>query len=391
MDLFEYQARDMFEKHGVPVLAGAIATTAEEARAAAERIGPKSGGVTVVKAQVKTGGRGKAGGVKVTKSPEEAQAAAEAILGMDIKGHTVGTVMIAQGARIAEEYYFSVLLDRANRTYLAMCSKEGGMDIEQLAVERPEALSRITIDTNTGIDAAKAREIVDAAGFDEADKAAIADVIQKLWAVYRDEDATLVEVNPLVKTEDGEIVALDGKVTLDENAGFRHAAHGELEDSAAADPLEAAAKEKNLNYVKLDGDVGIIGNGAGLVMSTLDVVAYAGEEFGGVKPANFLDIGGGASAEVMGNGLHIILSDPAVKSVFVNVFGGITACDAVANGIVSALQHLGDEATKPLVVRLDGNNVEEGRRILAEANHPLVTVVDTMDGAARRAAELAAA
>ena len=396
MDLFEYQARDMFEKHGVPVLAGAVATTAEEARAAAERIGPKSGGVTVVKAQVKTGGRGKAGGVKVTKSPEEAQQAAEAILGMDIKGHTVGTVMIAQGARIAEEYYFSVLLDRANRTYLAMCSKEGGMDIEQLAVERPEALARIAIDPNTGIDAAKAQEIVDAAGFDEADKAAIADVIQKLWTVYRDEDATLVEVNPLVKTEDGEIVALDGKVTLDGNADFRHPDHEALEDKAQADPLEAAAKEKGLNYVKLDGSVGIIGNGAGLVMSTLDVVAYAGQELSGsvdgfvAKPANFLDIGGGASAEVMANGLHIILSDPQVKSVFVNVFGGITSCDAVANGIVGALDALGDEEDRPLVVRLDGNNVEEGRAILAARNHPRVIIEETMDGAARRAAELAA-
>jgi succinyl-CoA synthetase beta subunit len=390
VDLFEYQARDMFEKHGVPVLAGAIATTPEEARAAAERIGPKSGGVTVVKAQVKTGGRGKAGGVKVTKSPDEAQEAAEAILGMDIKGHTVGTVMIAQGARIAEEYYFSVLLDRANRTYLAMCSKEGGMDIEQLAVERPDALARIAVDPNTGIDAAKAQEIVDAAGFDEADKAAIADVIQKLWAVYRDEDATLVEVNPLVKTEDGEIVALDGKVTLDGNADFRHPDHEALEDKAHADPLEAAAKEKGLNYVKLDGSVGIIGNGAGLVMSTLDVVAYAGEEFNGQKPANFLDIGGGASAEVMANGLHIILSDPQVKSVFVNVFGGITSCDAVANGIVGALDALGDEEDRPLVVRLDGNNVEEGRAILAARNHPRVIIEETMDGAARRAAELAA-
>jgi succinyl-CoA synthetase beta subunit len=389
VDLFEYQARDMFEKHGVPVLAGAIATTPEEARAAAEQIGPKSGGVTVVKAQVKTGGRGKAGGVKVTKSPDEAKSAAEAILGMDIKGHTVGTVMIAQGARIAEEYYFSILLDRANRTYLAMCSKEGGMEIEQLAVERPEALARIAVDPNTGIDAAKAQEIVDAAGFDEGDKAAIADVIQKLWTVYREEDATLVEVNPLVKTEDGDIVALDGKVSLDLNADFRHADHAALEDKAAADPLEAAAKEKGLNYVKLDGSVGIIGNGAGLVMSTLDVVAYAGEEFGGQKPANFLDIGGGASAEVMANGLHIILGDEQVKSVFVNVFGGITSCDAVANGIVGALDKLGDEATKPLVVRLDGNNVEEGRRILQERNHPLVTIEPTMDGAARRAAELA--
>ncbi|HQF04571.1 MAG TPA: ADP-forming succinate--CoA ligase subunit beta [Phycicoccus sp.] len=390
MDLFEYQARDVFEKHGVPVLAGAVATTPAEARAAAEEIGQKSGGVTVVKAQVKTGGRGKAGGVKVAKSAEEAEQLAEQILGMDIKGHTVHRVMIAQGARIAEEYYFSILLDRANRTYLAMCSKEGGMDIEQLAVERPEALARIGVDPNVGVDQAKADEIFDAAGFDEADRVALTDAFQKLWVVYRDEDATLVEVNPLVKTEDGQIVALDGKVSLDANADFRQPDHAALEDKEAADPLEAAAKEKDLNYVKLDGNVGIIGNGAGLVMSTLDVVAYAGEEFGS-KPANFLDIGGGASAEVMSNGLHIILGDPQVKSVFVNVFGGITACDAVANGIVGALDNLGDEATKPLVVRLDGNNVEEGRRILAERNHPLVTIEETMDGAAKKAAELAAA
>ena len=392
MDLFEYQARDVFEKHGVPVLAGAVATTPQEARAAAETIGAKSGGVTVVKAQVKTGGRGKAGGVKVAKTVDEAEAHAEAILGMDIKGHTVHKVMIAQGAQIAEEYYFSILLDRANRTYLAMCSKEGGMEIEQLAVERPEALARIAVDPNVGIDDAKATEIVQAAGFDEADQAKIADVLKKLWVVYRDEDATLVEVNPLVKTEQGDIVALDGKVTLDGNADFRQPAHAELEDKAAADPLEAKAKEKGLNYVKLDGNVGIIGNGAGLVMSTLDVVAYAGEDFTGgkAKPANFLDIGGGASAEVMANGLDVILGDEQVKSVFVNVFGGITACDAVANGIVGALKTLGDGATKPLVVRLDGNNVDEGRRILAEFNHPLVSIEDTMDGAARKAAELAA-
>lgn len=391
MDLFEYQARDMFEAHGVPVLAGATATTPEQARAAAETIGAQSGGVTVVKAQVKTGGRGKAGGVKVATSPQEAEQHAQAILGMDIKGLTVGTVMIAAGARIAEEYYFSLLLDRANRSYLAMCSKEGGMEIEQLAVERPEALAKIAVDPNTGIDDAKAREIVETAGFDAETGAKIVPVLKSLWEVYRDEDATLVEVNPLVKTEDGEIIALDGKVTLDENAGFRHPDHAALEDKAAADPLEAAAKEKDLNYVKLDGSVGIIGNGAGLVMSTLDVVAYAGEEFGGQKPANFLDIGGGASAEVMANGLHIILSDPQVKSVFVNVFGGITACDAVANGIVGALDALGQEEDRPLVVRLDGNNVEEGRRILAERNHPRVIIEETMDGAARKAAELAAA
>ncbi|MCE1180275.1 MAG: ADP-forming succinate--CoA ligase subunit beta [Micrococcales bacterium] len=392
MDLFEYQARDMFEKHGVPVLAGKTATTPEEARAAAEEIGAKSGGVTVVKAQVKTGGRGKAGGVKVAKSADEAQQYAEQILGMDIKGHTVHTVMIAQGAKIAEEYYFSLLLDRANRNYLAMCSKEGGMEIEQLAVERPEALARIAVDPQVGIDEAKAKEIVEAAGFDAETGAKVAPVLMKLWEVYSQEDTTLVEVNPLVKTEDGEVIALDGKVTLDDNAGFRQPEHANLVDEKTEDPLEAKAKAMDLNYVKLDGNVGIIGNGAGLVMSTLDVVAYAGEDFTGgkAKPANFLDIGGGASAEVMANGLDVILGDEQVKAVFVNVFGGITACDAVANGIVGALKTLGDAATKPLVVRLDGNNVVEGRQILADFNHPLVTVEETMDGAARKAAELAA-
>ncbi|GAA2719545.1 ADP-forming succinate--CoA ligase subunit beta [Cellulomonas aerilata] len=386
MDLFEYQARDIFEKHGVPVLGGIVATTPDEARAAAEQLG---GGTVVVKAQVKTGGRGKAGGVKLAHNPDEAAEKAGQILGMDIKGHTVHRVMIAAGAKIAEEFYFSLLLDRAERRYLAMASVEGGMDIEQLAVERPEALARVAVDPQVGIDDAKAREIAQTAGFPAEITDAVADVFVKLWGVYKGEDATLVEVNPLVRTEDGQIVALDGKVTLDENAEFRHAEHGGLEDAAAADPLEARAKEKGLNYVKLDGAVGIIGNGAGLVMSTLDVVAYAGEEHGGVKPANFLDIGGGASAEVMANGLEIILSDPQVKSVFVNVFGGITACDAVANGIVQALEMLGDKETKPLVVRLDGNSVVEGRAILEAAAHPLVTLADTMDGAAAKAAELA--
>ncbi len=389
MDLFEYQARDIFEKHGVPVLGGIVATTPDEARAAAQTLLGDTPGVVVVKAQVKTGGRGKAGGVKLARSADEAAEQASQILGMDIKGHTVHRVMIAAGAKIASEFYFSLLLDRAERRYLAMCSVEGGMEIEQLAVERPEALAKVAVDPRVGIDQAKADEIVAAAGFDAAIAGKVADVLQKLWVVYRDEDATLVEVNPLVLTEDGDIVALDGKVSLDANADFRHADHLELEDAAAADPLEARAKERDLNYVKLDGEVGIIGNGAGLVMSTLDVVAYAGEKHGGVKPANFLDIGGGASAEVMAAGLDIILTDPQVKSVFVNVFGGITACDAVANGIVAALEILGDEASKPLVVRLDGNNVVEGRRILADANHPLVTLADTMDGGADKAAELA--
>lgn len=385
MDLYEYQARDLFEAHGVPVLAGIVAQTPDEAKAAAEKIG----GVTVVKAQVKVGGRGKAGGVKVAKTADEAYEHAKAILGMDIKGHTVHQVMIAQGADIAEEYYFSVLLDRANRTYLAMCSVEGGMEIEQLAEERPEALAKVPVSALTGIDAETAQKIVAEAGFPGELRADVAEVIQKLWEVFEKEDATLVEVNPLVKTGDGTILALDGKVSLDDNAAFRHEDHAALVDERTEDPLEAKAKANGLNYVKLDGQVGVIGNGAGLVMSTLDVVAYAGEQHGGVKPANFLDIGGGANAEVMANGLDVILGDEQVKSVFVNVFGGITACDQVANGIVKALEILGDTATKPLVVRLDGNAVEEGRRILQEANHPLVTLAATMDEGADKAAELA--
>ncbi|GAA1739326.1 ADP-forming succinate--CoA ligase subunit beta [Microbacterium foliorum] len=385
MDLFEYQARDLFEKHGVPVLQGIVATTPEEAKAAAEKIG----GVTVVKAQVKVGGRGKAGGVKVAKTADEAFEYAQQILGMDIKGHTVKRVMIAQGADIAEEYYFSILLDRSNRTYLAMCSVEGGMDIETLAAERPEALAKVEVNPAEGLNEAKAKEIVEAAGFPADIQDDVAAVLVKLGEVYDKEDATLVEVNPLVKTGDGTILALDGKVSLDDNAEFRQSEHEALVDKSAENPLEAKAKENDLNYVKLDGEVGIIGNGAGLVMSTLDVVAYAGENHGNVKPANFLDIGGGASAEVMAAGLDIILNDEQVKSVFVNVFGGITACDAVANGIIKALEILGDKATKPLVVRLDGNNVEEGRKILNEANHPLVHQAETMDSGADKAAELA--
>lgn len=385
MDLYEYQARDLFEQYEVPVLAGIIADTPDEVRAAAERLG----GVVVVKAQVKVGGRGKAGGVKVAKTPDEAYEAAKSILGLDIKGHVVKRVMVAAGARIAQEFYFSVLLDRANRSYLSLTSVEGGMEIEQLAVEKPEALARIEVNPLTGVDKAAAVEIAKAANFPEELVDQVSDVFVKLYDVYKGEDATLVEVNPLVLTEEGRIVALDGKVSLDENASFRHPNHAELEDTAAEDPLELKAKENDLNYVKLDGEVGIIGNGAGLVMSTLDVVAYAGEQHGGVKPANFLDIGGGASAEVMAAGLDVILGDAQVKSVFVNVFGGITACDAVANGIVKALEILGDAATKPLVVRLDGNKVAEGREILAAAAHPLITLAATMDEGADKAAELA--
>ncbi|MFJ7587312.1 ADP-forming succinate--CoA ligase subunit beta [Streptomyces sp. NPDC097617] len=391
MDLFEYQARDLFAKHGVPVLAGEVIDTPEAAREATERLGGKS----VVKAQVKVGGRGKAGGVKLAATPDEAVARATDILGMDIKGHTVHKVMIAETApEILEEYYVSYLLDRTNRTFLAMASVAGGMDIEQVAEETPEKLAKVPVNANEGVTIEKAREIVALAQFPAEVAEQVAEVLVTLWATFIAEDALLVEVNPLAKVANGDVIALDGKVSLDENAEFRQPGHEEFVDHAAANPLEAAAKAKNLNYVKLDGEVGIIGNGAGLVMSTLDVVAYAGENHGGVKPANFLDIGGGASAAVMANGLEIILGDPDVKSVFVNVFGGITACDEVANGIVQALQLLADKGeavTKPLVVRLDGNNAELGRKILSDANHPLVQRVDTMDGAADKAAELAAA
>ena len=385
MDLFEYQARDLFESHQIPVLAGAVATTADQAFSAAEKIGGK----VVVKAQVKVGGRGKAGGVKLAENAADAKDKAGAILGMGIKGHIVKKVMIAQAAPIESEYYLAILLDRANRNFLVMASVAGGMEIEEVAHKTPEKLARVGIDPNKGIDRAQALEIAKGGQFPADVLDQVADVLVKLWQAFIKEDATLMEINPLVKTIDGKVIALDGKVTLDDNAVFRHLEHEALVDHDATNPLEKLAKEKDLNYVKLDGQVGIIGNGAGLVMSTLDVVAYAGEKYG-VKPANFLDIGGGASAEVMANGLSIILGDSDVKSVFVNVFGGITACDAVANGIVQALEILGSKATKPIVVRLDGNNVELGRKILSEANHPLIQQIETMDGAAAKAAELAA-
>ncbi|MFA5919145.1 MAG: ADP-forming succinate--CoA ligase subunit beta [Candidatus Nanopelagicaceae bacterium] len=386
MDLFEYQARDLFEKHGVPVLAGAVATSPDEAEAAAKAIGGK----VVVKAQVKVGGRGKAGGVKLAENATDAREKAAAILGMDIKGHIVGKVMIAQAAPIDSEYYLAILLDRSNRTFLVMASVAGGMDIEAVARDTPEKLLKVPVNTIEGLSKAAALKIIQDAAFPAEIVDQVADTLVLLWSVFTSEDATLVEVNPLVKTTDGRIIALDGKVTLDDNADFRHPDHEALIDRSATNALEEEAKAKNLNYVKLDGEVGIIGNGAGLVMSTLDVVAYAGEKFGGVRPANFLDIGGGASAQVMADGLSIILGDKDVKSVFVNVFGGITACDAVASGIVQALEILGDRATKPIVVRLDGNNVIEGRKILTDAAHPLIEQQDTMDGAASRAAELAA-
>jgi succinyl-CoA synthetase beta subunit len=392
VDLYEYQAKELFAQHGVPTPLGRVARTVDEAVDAATGLGLP----VMVKSQVKIGGRGKAGGVKFAATMDDVRRHAGNILGLDIKGHVTRQILIAPAKDIAEEYYVSYLLDRANRTFLAMATHEGGMEIEQLAEERPDALAKIPVNALTGVDAVKAAEIADAGRFPAEVRDQVIDILQQLWATFVAEDATLVEVNPLVKTPDGTVLALDGKVSLDENAAFRHPGHAALEDNAAENQLEVRAKEKGLNYVKLDGQVGVIGNGAGLVMSTLDVVAYAGEGYSvgdgrTVSPANFLDIGGGASAEVMANGLDIILTDPDVTAVFVNVFGGITSCDAVANGIVGALEMLGDEASKPLVVRLDGNNVEEGRRILTEAAHPLVTLAETMDDGAAKAAELAAA
>ncbi|HEX5985516.1 MAG TPA: ADP-forming succinate--CoA ligase subunit beta [Nocardioides sp.] len=384
MDLMEYQAKELFAKHDVPVTLGIVANTPAEARAAAEELG-----TVVVKAQVKAGGRGKAGGVKLAKTPDEAEQHASNILGMEIKGLKVNRVLIAPAASIEEEYYFSFLIDRAQRQYLCIASVEGGVEIEEVAKTNPDAVKKIAIDPGAGVDEEKARAIVAEAAFPEALRDQAVQMVLALWKVFVEEDATLVEVNPLARLAGDKLEALDGKVSLDDNADFRHEDHAKFVIREEEDPLEAQAKDKGLNYVKLDGEVGIIGNGAGLVMSTLDVVAYAGEKHGNVKPANFLDIGGGANAQVMADGLHVILGDQQVKSVFVNVFGGITACDEVANGIKGALEILGDEATKPLVVRLDGNNVAEGRRILDELDHPLVTQVDTMDGAADKAAELA--
>ena len=386
MDLYEYQAKHLFGKHGLPLTAGDVCSDIDGAVAISESIG----GPVVVKAQVKTGGRGKAGGVKLAKDPAETREVATAILGMDIKGHTVHKVLVAHAADIAEEYYVSFLLDRANRAFLAMASVEGGVEIEEVAVNNPEALAKIRVDALEGVTPEIAREIAVAAKFDEAIQGQVAEILVKLWQVMVAEDATLVEVNPLVLTPSGEVLALDGKVTIDDNAGYRQPEQADFDDSAA-DDIETRAKAMGLNYVKLEGDVGIIGNGAGLVMSTLDVVAYAGEEFGDIKPANFLDIGGGASAEVMANGLDIVLNDPDVQAVFVNIFGGITSCDAVANGILQAVDQLGERVTKPIVARIDGNNAVEGRAILNKADHEFIELVDTMDAAARRVAELAAA
>lgn len=390
MDLYEYQARQLFKAHGVPVLGGEVASTAQQAREIAQELFANGSQLVVVKAQVKTGGRGKAGGVKLARSAQEAFERAQEILGMDIKGHTVHKVLISDGADIEQEFYFSVLLDRAQRAYLAMCSREGGMDIETLAKERPEALAKVAVDPLVGIDAAKAAEIVAAAGFEPGKVADdVAGVILKLWEVFTGEDATLVEVNPLVLTPQGAVLALDGKVSLDDNARMRHRDHEQFVDTVDADPLETRAKAAGLNYVRLTGEVGVLGNGAGLVMSTLDVVAGAGERHGGMRPANFLDLGGGSSAQVMATGLEVVAFDPQVRAILVNVFGGITSCVAVAEGIVAAVSSLGESFTKPIVVRLDGNQAEAGRAILAEANLPQVTIAETMDGAADRVTAIA--
>lgn len=390
MDLYEYQARQLFKAHGVPVLGGEVASTAQQAREIAQELFANGSQLVVVKAQVKTGGRGKAGGVKLARSAQEAFERAQEILGMDIKGHTVHKVLISDGADIEQEFYFSVLLDRAQRAYLAMCSREGGMDIETLAKERPEALAKVAVDPLVGIDTAKAAEIVAAAGFEPGKVADdVAGVILKLWEVFTGEDATLVEVNPLVLTPQGTVLALDGKVSLDDNARMRHRDHEQFVDTVDADPLETRAKAAGLNYVRLTGEVGVLGNGAGLVMSTLDVVAGAGERHGGMRPANFLDLGGGSSAQVMATGLEVVASDPQVRAILVNVFGGITSCVSVAEGIVAAVSSLGESFTKPIVVRLDGNQAEAGRAILAEANLPQVTIAETMDGAADRVTAIA--
>ena len=382
---------ELFAEYGVSVQLGKVARTAEEARDVAAEFAAAGHPLVVVKAQVKTGGRGKAGGVKLADGPDEAYAKASQILGMDIKGHTVHAVLIAQAVDIAAEYYLSFLLDRANRTFLSICTVQGGMEIEEVAYSSPDAVARIPVSPLTGVDSAKAAEIIAAGRIPAQAAEGAALLAERLWAMFADEDATLVEVNPLALTEDGAVLAVDGKVTLDDNAAFRQE-HARFADTSSTDPIEARAIAKHLNYVKLDGEVGIIGNGAGLVMSTLDVVAQAGQPFCGIRPANFLDIGGGASAEVMANGLEIVLSDPSVRSVLVNVFGGITSCDAVANGIVSAIGMLelrGEHVDRPIVVRLDGNKAAEGRRILDEAAISVVEQVATMDGAAARAAELA--
>jgi succinyl-CoA synthetase beta subunit len=386
MDLLEYQGKQLFAKHGVAVPSGEVASTVEEAVAAAERIGYPC----AIKAQVLIGGRGKAGGIKIAGDAEEARQHAEAILGMDIRGprgegpFRVHQVWVEGGSEIAAEYYASVILDRGEKKLLAMVSSQGGMDIEAVAEESPEALVKRHIDPTRPFDAAAAWPIVEAAGLDEDVRDGAAEVLAKLAEVAGGEDATLIEVNPLIATAERDVVALDAKVTIDNNALFRHEDLAEIAESADDDPQEAMAREKGLTYVKLDGNVGILANGAGLCMSTLDVVAQAGG-----KPANFLDAGGGSKAEAIVDALTVIGSDEKVTAILFNIFGGITRCDEIAKGIVTASEQI--DLGVPLVVRLDGTNSEEGLKILAEANLPNLHQEKTMLDAARRVVELAGA
>src|SRR5918999_1080841 len=378
MDLYEYQGKELFRRFGIPVSEGRLAETPEAARTAAEGLGGK----VVVKAQVLTGGRGKAGGIQKASSPDEAAEVASSILGMEIRGHKVGRVLVERAGNIASEYYLSFLLDRSERNFLGMMSAKGGVDIEEVAETDPDAIAMVHIDPLLGISDFHAREMVFGSGLDaRARKDAIA-LLPKLYRAFVELDASLVEVNPLVLTGEGRVVALDAKVSLDDSAAYRHPTFDQLKAAHEIPEQERVAKEKGLNFIKLDGDVGIIGNGAGLVMSTLDVVKAAGGE-----AANFLDVGGGAGAELLSSALEVITSNPEVKSVLINIFGGITRCDLVAEGILDALGRL--EVKVPIVVRLDGTNAEQGRKMLADAPHPKLSAADTMLGAAERAVELA--
>ncbi len=378
MDLFEYQGKEVLRRFEVPVPEGRVAKTPDEAADAAKHLGGK----VVVKAQVQVGGRGKAGGIKLAETPEEARAVAEQILGMDIKGHVVKRVLVERAGDIKEEYYVSFLLDRSNRNFLGMMSAEGGVEIEEVAVSNPKAISQVHIDPLLGFSDFHARKLVFGANLDpEARKGAI-EMLPKLYRAFVELDASLVEVNPLVLTGDGKVVALDAKVTVDDSAAYRHPIFEELKAAHEVPEQERLAKEKGLNFIKLDGNIGIIGNGAGLVMSTLDVVKDAGGD-----PANFLDVGGGADADVLSAGLEVITSNPEVKSVFVNIFGGITRCDLVAAGILDALSRL--DMKVPLVVRLDGTNAEQGRKMLADQPHGMLIPAETMLGAANTVVELA--
>ena len=380
MDLYEYQGKELFRRFGIPVSDGRVATSPEEARTAAQELG----GQVVVKAQVLTGGRGKAGGIKLADGPEEAEAHARDILGMDINGHVVRKLWIESASDIAREYYLSLTFDRGEKKALFMFTKEGGIDIEEVAAERPEALARLHVDPLEGFQPYQARRLIYRAGIeDEGEQKQIAKIAEQLYAAFVGTDAMLTEINPLIVTPDGQVKALDSKFTVDDNALYKHPDIAEMRDLEAYPPEERAAREKDVTYVKLDGDVGVLGNGAGLVMSTLDVVALAGG-----RPANFCDLGGGGDAQGVVDALEVITADPQVKSILFNIFGGITRCDEVARGILAALEQM--TIDDPIVVRLDGTNAEEGRRLLQEAAPQNLHVEPTMLDAARRAVELAA-